>query len=128
MCALVTDLDPAALRRTAEAARPGSWKVDDDGRGMRVWIITADPPETAADLIVQMDRGANADHIATFDPPTVVALLDALASQREALELIEANAYREDGRDDFFLKAARDGLGRSRSLDALKAKEAAKNA
>lgn len=57
----MTDLDLAALRRTAEAATPGPWVVATN-KGAR---LIAD---------------ASADYIDAFSPPTVIALLDRIAT------------------------------------------------
>ena len=74
-------LDPDHLRRVAEAATPGRWLVTHDPMGTHV--------ETDLDhmgRIVKgssLDRGAefveqDAAHIAAFDPPTVLELIDRL--------------------------------------------------
>src|SRR5690606_26615746 len=81
----------AELRRIAEAATPGPWRISGDGPVDRFVIAS-----TERDHIAETTRGgsftnedlANAYHIATFDPPTVLALLneiERLRREREAL-------------------------------------------
>src|SRR5690606_34404356 len=74
----------AELRRIAEAATPGPWRLRNDPRYDDV------PPDrfviasAERDHIAETTQGgsftdedlANARHIATFDPPTVLTLLD----------------------------------------------------
>jgi hypothetical protein len=81
----VTDLDIAALRRTAEAATTGKWKIESNEYHFRL--------QASDGTVIQVNRGhgcpppeADADFIATFDPSTVVALLDALAAQQKVVE------------------------------------------
>lgn len=74
------------LRRIAEAATPGPWEVA-LGSGIAVctqvvgWrdgkvVFVADClPDDALD-VAEPDHRPNLDYIATFDPPTVLALLD----------------------------------------------------
>ena len=71
------ELDLKQLREIAEApgVRPGSWNVYDRGIGYEVhdengYELTGGMRET-------FDK-ADATHIATFDPPTVLALLSRL--------------------------------------------------
>lgn len=74
----------AELRRIAEAATPGPWRISDDGPADRFVIASADRghiAETTQGDSFTEDL-ANAHHIATFDPPTVLAMLDRI----EALE------------------------------------------
>jgi hypothetical protein len=56
---LVTDFDPEHLRSIAEAANDGEWEVYPHGQ-----------------------KKGRVDFLETFDPPTVIALLDELAAQR----------------------------------------------
>lgn len=113
----MTDLDLAALRRTAEAAEkvPGDWQEK-----VEFWLATGQMrPETAA-------------YLRELSPPTVIALLDELAAQQKNLtgdaavehmiDLLAEIGYvyqwyvgppREQYRTDA-----------ERILDALKAKEA----
>ena len=88
----MTDLDLTKLREIAEAATDGPWEssvvkvepdADDALRGMGVIrsgigivFMSANGPE----ILV-----SDATHIATFDPPTVLALLDEIEELRAAL-------------------------------------------
>lgn len=66
----MTDID--ALRKVAEAATPGPWELDgSDIAAGDYWVAYS------ADTSV-----TDAAHIAAFDPPTVLALLDEVAALR----------------------------------------------
>src|SRR5690606_27092847 len=79
----MSDMNPeriAELRRIAEAATPGPW-------GVNPWRAVVDEMETLTpicgmlwptELRTEEQTLANAQHIATFDPPTVLALLDEI--------------------------------------------------
>ena len=82
------------LEATAKAATPGPWSInwetDEYHAGMPdKWALSINGPEASdfADL-----AAADAEHMATFDPPTVLALIaklrEAEAVIAEALELI----------------------------------------
>jgi len=90
----------AELRRIAEAATPGPWRIRTDPRyddADRFVIASAD-----RDHIVETTQGgswtdedlANARYISTFDPPTVRALLDEIDRLRrwreEMAEVLKA--------------------------------------
>lgn len=69
-----------ALEATARAATPGpwtiNWETDEYHAGMPdKWALSINGPEASefADL-----DSADAEHIATFDPPTVLALITRL--------------------------------------------------
>ena len=75
-------LDLDALRKIAEAATRGPWWTGQHSLGARKIDVISDGgwhmPKTEAD----------ASHIAAFDPPTVIALLDyldAVTAERAAL-------------------------------------------
>ena len=87
--------DLQALRVTAEAATPGPWerRLYDGVRDSKSRIVKViEPPnEYGYDRVVSMAdylTRENAEHIATFDPPTALALLDRL----EAAEKVIADA------------------------------------
>ena len=77
------------LRKTAAAATPGPWGADSIGYAeddVRVQVtcgawdlamIDASAPPELRDTSVEQ-RIADAAHIATFDPPTVLAMLDVI--------------------------------------------------
>jgi hypothetical protein len=71
-------LNLAALRQVAEAATPGPWvhegaDYDRPSRNVRAQHQQGWPLQGVA---YNVGRTADAAHIATFDPPTVLALLD----------------------------------------------------
>jgi hypothetical protein len=106
-------LDLARLRKVAEAATPGPWRAVEgdleggtpldyvttllgnrgqDGTTTGRLFLTLAPnnidPERGAEVVPAMTGDgpiaeANAEYIATFDPPAVLALLDALADLRD---------------------------------------------
>lgn len=85
----MTDLDLTKLREIAEAATPGPWEFEPSGYSEcgeprccseywenRIWsqrLILAESMELS---------DVDATHIATFDPPTVIALLDEIERLR----------------------------------------------
>lgn len=83
----MTDLDLTQLRKIAVAATPGPWAwhsrqtVDGDQ-----WAVFS-PRSTA--LANNNDGWApDAAHIAAFDPPTVLALLDRLEAAEAAIQKV----------------------------------------
>src|SRR5690606_2803878 len=107
----MADLTPdrlQELRRIAEAATPGPWRVNKYGPTRRIMSIGAgkygtDPVIANVETFWSKreqekygDHGANAVHIATFDPPTVLALLDEierLRKEREVLAEVLTHVY-----------------------------------
>ena len=100
------EIDVDALRVVAEGATPGPWEVDrffwkiGSTRGMpdEFWVSV----EAAGSVIACMPEEApasepNAAHIAEFDPPTVLALLDRLQAAEGAVERVRALAATWDG-------------------------------
>ena len=97
----MSDLDLTELREIAEAATPGPWGVYDANEGMSpprpYWSVANDefhnPTNYDAlaiiDISVNYGVKADADHIATFDPPTVLALVDEVERLRAGI--IEAH-------------------------------------
>ena len=82
------NLNLDALEAVARAATPGPWSInwesDEYHAGMPdKWALSINGPEASdfADL-----AAADAEHMATFDPPTVLALIAGLRSVREDLE------------------------------------------
>lgn len=135
-------INPKALRKIAEAATPGpwAWSKEPDGWGdngpnletVERGPIWADGSQVAREQIVTSwghdahgicVEDANAAHVATFDPPTVLALLDeldTLTARAEAAELDSGvnAAYATAARANVeFLLKEREG-GRSRVLAA----------
>jgi hypothetical protein len=82
-------VNTAELRKIAEAATPGPWYevVNDMIGGLAVspnnkpcsQLDTRNGEGTVADLL---NADADATHIATFDPPTILALLDVVEAAR----------------------------------------------
>lgn len=84
------------LRKTAEApgVRPGRWHVYDRGIGYEVhdendYELTGGMRET-------FDK-PDAEFIATFDPPTVLALLSRLEQAEQAVQRVRALCMTTDG-------------------------------
>src|SRR5690606_36105767 len=99
----MADLTPdrlQELRRIAEAATPGPWRVNKYGPTRRIMSIGAgkygtDPVIANVETFWSKreqekygDHGANAVHIATFDPPTVLALLDEIERLRRERDVL----------------------------------------
>lgn len=96
------DIDTGALRKVAEAATPGPWTVKHHGAGgvIEAWAVETDDPQRDA-VCIDFDRDygdpmggcedeATALHIAAFDPPTVLALLDRLEAAEAKVARVEA--------------------------------------
>lgn len=81
----------AELRRIAEAATPGPWRISDDGPADRFVIASADREhiaETTQGGSFTNEDLANAHHISTFDPPTVLALLNEIERLRRERKVL----------------------------------------
>lgn len=90
----LTDERLAELRRIAQAATPGPWEASENARviegqfdGEQTQILQMGGvrwpnPDNGKNERYYEQREANAAHIAAFDPPTVLALLDTLAAAR----------------------------------------------
>lgn len=75
-----TDVDPADLRRLAEAATPGPW---DFGCGLSDWAITTHSDDPGDDThIATTPHGQDGEYIAAANPTVVLALLDELDALR----------------------------------------------
>lgn len=89
----VSDTRLAELRAVAEAATPGPWEAD--GQEVTQHWSRPEPWTTIASSEVVcmsycyggsargIERDEDADHIAAFDPPTVLALLSEIAELRD---------------------------------------------
>ena len=77
------------LRQVAENATDGPWHVYDRGVGFHIVTDPDDPHRTQLPDGFRTDLGRveDAAHIATFDPPTVKALLD-VAEAAEGVEFL----------------------------------------
>ncbi|MCI2959535.1 ead/Ea22-like family protein [Agromyces atrinae] len=81
----MTDIDIEALRKLAENATPGPWfaeGLDDEPAIAHSFDVDGYPPGYAD--FVFPDKAADAEFIAAFDPPTVIALLDELERLQSA--------------------------------------------
>lgn len=99
----MADLNLNELRKVAEAATPGPWVARDfsetysDGSRTEAWSVEANETPVV-DVAFDRDYGspmggaesADARHIATFDPPTVLALLDRVAELEAVVGRVEA--------------------------------------
>jgi hypothetical protein len=75
------------LRKVAEQATEGSWRADYDNvwsEGPGIWVCEA------------CDGHSTAEHIATFDPPTVLALLDVAEAAEAAVDLWTSDRPHDD--------------------------------
>lgn len=88
------ELDLTQLREVAGQSTPGPWAVYDRGIGYEVhnangYELNGGMRETFTE--------ADATHIATFDPPTVLALLSRLEQAEQAVqrvrEVCDSEAY-----------------------------------
>lgn len=69
------------LRRIAQAATPGTWYAAPCPDNPRWWTVAIPRPKKRtpnSKLYVYFDREADARHVSTFDPRTVLALLDEI--------------------------------------------------
>ena len=85
----MTELDLTKLREIAEAATDGPWNLHtlrtDETHDIRGSI------DDEANIVIYAEcEDADAHHIATFDPPTVLALIDELERLRETLATVKA--------------------------------------
>jgi predicted nucleic acid-binding Zn-ribbon protein len=100
---MIKPLDLAELRRIAEAATPGEWtaRYERAGKygGGDDWHIDAAPPLGCVSCGLSDFTGeADARHIATFNPATVLALLDRIAeleARRDELLALVARISQE---------------------------------
>lgn len=105
MTPVSTPLDLAALRKIAEGATEGPWRIytvtDSGGRSAAVETAWAhDEQGEDTELVTDWCAPEDAAHIVAFDPPTVLALI-ALAEKWEdragetAAKMIDATARAE---------------------------------
>ena len=83
----MTDLNLTKLRKIAEAATPGPWNLHtlrtDETHDIRGSI------DDEADIVIYAEcEDADAAHVATFDPPTVLALIDRLEAAEAKVERV----------------------------------------
>lgn len=102
------ELDRAKLRKIAEAATPGPWDPGKSEKGDSPAMVYCDDAtgQRVADctgrflFFTQEQMKRNAAHIAAFDPPTVLALIDKVSdAQTRIAELEDATgeAYQAVG-------------------------------
>lgn len=87
------------LREVAQAATPGPWRTTylDEG------VVEIETPD-GAHIAVADGLPADATHIATFDPPTVQRILDALDKARAEVERLRRGAAALDRYRELALK------------------------
>jgi len=73
------------LRKIAEAATPGPWEASDRGIGYEVHDASAYELNSG---MRETFTESDATHIATFDPPTVLALLSRLEQAEQAVQRV----------------------------------------
>lgn len=87
----MTEIDLDALEATARAATPGPWHrhphpLDDQMSDIR------GPINDDYDVVVYAEsEPSDAEHIAAFDPPTVLALIARLREAEACIAVVEAN-------------------------------------
>lgn len=79
---MTQELDLTKLREVAGQATPGPWEVHDRGIGYEVHVGGHELNHCLRETFDKWD----AAHIATFDPPTVLALLDRVEAAEQALD------------------------------------------
>lgn len=88
-------IDLTHLRKVVEAATPGPWSGDTAGHG-EPWEVFAHDGSDYELFVADCGTGmSNAAYIATFDPPTVRALLDRIERAEAALETFAILANEE---------------------------------
>lgn len=108
----LTETELVELRGAAEAATKGAWineggellVVNADGGSLTLQCYLRVP---APEMVAAFRRIEDADHIAAFDPPTALRLLDDLAA---------AKLRAEDGAADAMRAMLRETYGRERDL------------
>jgi hypothetical protein len=88
----VTDLNLTELREIAVAATDGPWNLHtlrtDETHDIRGSI------DDEANIVIYAEcEDADADHIATFDPPTVLALIDEVERLRAVVDEVAERAW-----------------------------------
>lgn len=88
-------LDLSELRKIAEAATQGDWPThtwinEHDGSWVAAGPIhdSSDEEDNSPGCDAELEAQKDASHIATFDPPTVLALLDRLEAAETALDRV----------------------------------------
>ena len=101
----MTDLDLTKLREIANAATPGDWTADIHNTRRRSprtrrWLQWKPEHGTHGYVsIVESDGaygvldGPDALHVATFDPPTVLALIDEIERLRAQVDEVAERAW-----------------------------------
>lgn len=118
-------LDLTKLREIAEAATPGKWErvVDNDSRRpieVSIWSEVANYYPVEGMVIGNPNHMADATHIAAFDPPTVLALLDEIERLRGACD----RAWWWEEADEDYVFSAGEPYRRERVDGVLETKEA----
>lgn len=95
--AVMTDIDLDALEATARAATSGPWEAGevttwgDDNDIPQAAVLVSGGPLTWDDHGGEVFDPVNAEHIAAFDPPTVLALIARLRTAENVVKDYDAN-------------------------------------
>ena len=106
-------LDVAGIREAAEKALPGPWTSEKVGSAtLDLWYVNGpDWPNGRTSHIAQVAgraMGDTAEFIATMDPPTTLALLDALVAARAEVERLRIGLDGAHGNADRMRKSLLD--------------------
>lgn len=102
----IDQVDLNALRAVAEAATEGEWVNDPDTLAGRVWVksrrwwggMDMEPIFQVRNSEEYGQRAKDALHVSSFDPPTVLALLDRLETAEKRLDLVDGMVTRGTAR------------------------------
>lgn len=92
---MTQELDPKELRKVAEAATPGPWEAKQtpihtpSGEGGDYYVACPSGIDVASMVGSSYEQEEpDALHIATFDPPTVLALIERVQAAEAKLERV----------------------------------------
>lgn len=92
-----TDMSNQELRRIAEEATNGPWERSMFGSDNYRWSVENEEQDS---IVARCNDRGNRDFIATFDPPTVLSLLDRVERLEEALRALILVAEDGDAHDE----------------------------
>lgn len=88
------------IRAAAEAATPGTWSVPEGADDIIAWVDIPIGGALNCGSIHCDHSLANARHVATAQPATVLALLDRIAELEQRVETVEGWHFTETSRAD----------------------------